>query len=75
MITAQARNIAVDPHAPMLPLAMDAALVQYRRIVQRGLEAEQGGRWGWRHRRTPCLFTFRPSPLRTSESRRLPAAA
>ena len=46
MITAQARNIAVDPQAPMLPLAMDAALVQYRRIVQRRLEAEQGGSVG-----------------------------
>ena len=46
MITAQARNIANHPQAPMLPLAMDAALVQYRRIVQRRLEAEQGGAVG-----------------------------
>jgi vanillate O-demethylase monooxygenase subunit len=41
MITAQARNIAINPAAPMLPLAMDAALVQYRRIVERALQAEQ----------------------------------
>jgi len=43
MITAQARNIALDPDAAMLPLAMDAALTQYRRIVQRALEAERAG--------------------------------
>src|SRR6185436_17593855 len=33
MITAQARNIAHSPAVPMLPLAMDAALTQYRRII------------------------------------------
>ena len=41
MITAQARNIAINPAAPMLPLAMDAVLVQYRRIVERALQTEQ----------------------------------
>ena len=41
MITAQARNIALDPDAAMLPLAMDAALTQYRRIVERALQAER----------------------------------
>jgi phenylpropionate dioxygenase-like ring-hydroxylating dioxygenase large terminal subunit len=42
MITAQARNIATNPEVPMLPLAMDAALVQYRRIVERAVEVERG---------------------------------
>ena len=40
MITAQARNIAINPQVPMLPLAMDSALVQYRRIVERALQAD-----------------------------------
>jgi vanillate O-demethylase monooxygenase subunit len=40
MITAQARNIARSPHTPMLPLAMDAALAQFRRLVAQALEAE-----------------------------------
>jgi vanillate O-demethylase monooxygenase subunit len=35
MITAQARTLALDPDWPMLPLAMDAALVRYRRLLQR----------------------------------------
>lgn len=42
MITAQARNIAGNPGAPMLPLAMDSALTQFRRIVERALQAERG---------------------------------
>ena len=33
MITAQAREIARDPSAAMLPLAMDAAVVRFRRLV------------------------------------------
>jgi len=33
MITAQAREIARDPSAPMLPLAMDAAVVRFRKLV------------------------------------------
>jgi hypothetical protein len=40
MITAQARNIALDPHTPMVPLAMDSALVQFRRLVTQAIEAE-----------------------------------
>lgn len=40
MITAQARNIALDPERMMLPLAMDSALLQYRRLVQAALAAE-----------------------------------
>jgi len=40
MITAQARNIATKPDAPMLPLAMDAALTQFRRLVDEALRAE-----------------------------------
>lgn len=41
MITAQARSIDADPEAPMMPLVMDAALVQFRRIVDDALEAER----------------------------------
>lgn len=33
MITAQYRNILRNPAAPMLPLAMDAALTQFRRLL------------------------------------------
>jgi len=40
MITAQARNLALDPAAPMLPLAMDAALMRFRRLLQQHLQAE-----------------------------------
>ncbi len=40
MITAQARIIAMKPDAPMLPLAMDSALIQFRRIVDEALRAE-----------------------------------
>ena len=39
MITAQYRNI--DPEAQMLPLGMDAALVQYRRLLQQEIERER----------------------------------
>lgn len=46
MITAQARTIAMNPGAPMLPLAMDAALVQFRRIVDEALRAEGQGAAG-----------------------------
>lgn len=42
MITAQARNLALDPETPMLPLAMDAALVRFRRMLQQRLEKAQG---------------------------------
>jgi vanillate O-demethylase monooxygenase subunit len=34
MITAQHRNIALDPTRAMLPLAMDAALIQFRRLLE-----------------------------------------
>ncbi len=40
MITAQAQVIAMQPDAPMLPLAMDAALLQFRRLVDEALRAE-----------------------------------
>jgi hypothetical protein len=33
MITAQSQAIDADPEAPMLPLAMDAAVVRFRRLV------------------------------------------
>jgi phenylpropionate dioxygenase-like ring-hydroxylating dioxygenase large terminal subunit len=33
MITAQHQNILRNPDAPMLPLAMDSALVQFRRLI------------------------------------------
>ena len=42
MITAQARNLAVKPGIPMVALAMDAALVRFRRLVDERLAAEQG---------------------------------
>lgn len=41
MITAQSRVLAARPDAPMLPLAMDAALVRFRRLVGEALEAER----------------------------------
>jgi phenylpropionate dioxygenase-like ring-hydroxylating dioxygenase large terminal subunit len=41
MIRAQSRVIAARPDAPMLTLAMDAALVQYRRLVD-GLLTREG---------------------------------
>ena len=41
MITAQARNLAAKPGVPMLPLAMDAALIQFRRLVDERLAAER----------------------------------
>jgi phenylpropionate dioxygenase-like ring-hydroxylating dioxygenase large terminal subunit len=40
MITAQARNLALKPGLPMLPLHMDAALLQFRRLVAQAIEAE-----------------------------------
>ncbi len=40
MISAQHRNILRNPQAPMLPLAMDAALVQFRRLVSARAQAE-----------------------------------
>lgn len=40
MIQAQAANIALDPSMPMLPLAMDAALVRFRRLLEEMLRAE-----------------------------------
>jgi vanillate O-demethylase monooxygenase subunit len=40
MITAQARIIAMKPEVPMLPLAMDSALIQFRRLVDEALRAE-----------------------------------
>ncbi|MCX7231803.1 MAG: aromatic ring-hydroxylating dioxygenase subunit alpha [Burkholderiales bacterium] len=41
MITAQHRNIAFAPDAPMLPLAMDAALLQFRRLLGQRRDIEQ----------------------------------
>ena len=44
MITAQSRAIDADPAAPMLPLAMDAAVVRFRKLVADMVAAEaQGG--------------------------------
>jgi vanillate O-demethylase monooxygenase subunit len=43
MITAQAREIERDPGAPMLPLAMDAAVVRFRRLVQSVIDSEREG--------------------------------
>lgn len=41
MITAQYRNILRNPAAPMLPLAMDAALIQFRRLLAKRARLEQ----------------------------------
>ena len=41
MITAQHRSIELDPSRPMLPLAMDAALVQFRKLVAQAIDAER----------------------------------
>jgi vanillate O-demethylase monooxygenase subunit len=41
MITAQHRSIARDPSRPMLPLATDAALMQFRKLVAQAIEAER----------------------------------
>jgi hypothetical protein len=40
MITAQARNMALNPQARMMPLAIDSALLQFRRLVEREIAAE-----------------------------------
>lgn len=42
MITAQARMIDASPNSVMLPLAMDSALIQFRRLVEARLAAERG---------------------------------
>lgn len=41
MITSQHHNIQRNPAAPMLPLAMDAALVQFRRLLATRVEMER----------------------------------
>lgn len=41
MITAQHRNLQLSPDAPMLPLAMDAALLQFRRLLAARVEIER----------------------------------
>ncbi len=41
MISAQHRNIALNPDVPMMPLAMDAALVQFRRLLAGRVHAER----------------------------------
>jgi vanillate O-demethylase monooxygenase subunit len=40
MITAQHLNIQRKPEAPMLPLAMDSALIQFRRLLAQRVAAE-----------------------------------
>ena len=42
MIGAQYRNILRNPEAPMLPLAIDSALVQFRRLLTQRVSAENG---------------------------------
>ncbi len=44
MISAQSAAIAADPTAPMLPLAMDAALVRFRRLVDDAVAAERAAK-------------------------------
>jgi len=41
MISAQHRSIQADPARPMLPLAMDAALVRYRRMLEEAIARER----------------------------------
>ena len=41
LVRAQAANVALRPDLPMLPLAMDSALLQFRRVVAQALEAER----------------------------------
>jgi phenylpropionate dioxygenase-like ring-hydroxylating dioxygenase large terminal subunit len=43
MISAQHETIKLNPNAPMLPLAMDSALTQFRRLLAARLQAEQTG--------------------------------
>ena len=43
MIGAQARNLALSPGVKMMPLAMDVALIQFRRLIDNALAAEQPG--------------------------------
>ena len=43
MIAAQAEALRRDPQAPMLPLAMDAALLRYRRMLEAAVAAEAAG--------------------------------
>ena len=43
MITAQHRSIERDPDAPMAPLFMDMALMQYRRLLEAEFAAEYKG--------------------------------
>jgi phenylpropionate dioxygenase-like ring-hydroxylating dioxygenase large terminal subunit len=40
MITAQHRNIELNPTRPMMPLAMDTALIQFRRLLESRVRAE-----------------------------------
>ena len=44
MITAQHRNIGLDPGATMTPLWMDSALAQFRRLLEAELAAESKAR-------------------------------
>jgi phenylpropionate dioxygenase-like ring-hydroxylating dioxygenase large terminal subunit len=41
MITAQYQNLQQRPGRPMLPLAMDAALMQFRRLLQQRVQLER----------------------------------
>jgi vanillate O-demethylase monooxygenase subunit len=43
MISAQFRVLQMTPDAKMLPLAMDAALVRYRRMLEEAIAAERAG--------------------------------
>jgi vanillate O-demethylase monooxygenase subunit len=58
MITAQSQSIDADPEAPMLLLAMDAAVVRFRKLVAETIAAENADR------AAPI-----PQPVRTSATR------
>ena len=46
IITAQQRNLDLDPAFRMMPMAADAGLAHYRRVVQKHLDAEAGAAAG-----------------------------
>jgi len=60
MITAQHRNIELAPGAPMLPLSMDLALVQFRRLIDSELAREQTRRDTSSKGAAPQTISVRP---------------
>ena len=46
---AKYRNLQHNPTLPMMPLAMDAALIQFRRLLEARVQAEQQTPSPWPH--------------------------